>query len=97
MLYMALDQKIGGTVELADEGPLFVDNLHVAGETRLIPSRGYRSIVQIERSSSESVRRQSAVFMLDRKNLTLEGIDLIVDARDLSPNQTALFSCKGGI
>jgi len=97
MLYMALDQKIGGTVELADEGPFFIDNLHVAGETRLIRARkGYRSIVQIERSSSEAGRRQPAVFVLDRKNLTLDGIDLIVNVRDLSPNQTALFSCKGG-
>jgi serine/threonine-protein kinase len=96
-LYMALDQKTEGTVELADEGPLFVHDLRVAGETRLIRARkGYRSIVQIERSSSESARGQTALLVLDRKNLTLEGLDLIVNLRDLSPSQTSLFSCTGG-
>ncbi len=94
---MALDQKIGGTIELADEGPLLINNPRVAGESRLIRARkGYRAIVQIAPSSSESARRQRAVFMLERKNLTLESVDLIVNVRDLSPNQTVLFSCTGG-
>jgi len=96
MLHTALDRFIGGTVELADEGPFFIDDLRVAGATRLIRARkGYRSIVKIERSTLEAVRRQPAVFVLDRKDLTLDGIDLIVNVRDLSPSQTALFSCTG--
>jgi eukaryotic-like serine/threonine-protein kinase len=95
-LHAALDSFIGGTIELADEGPLFNDDLRVAGETRLIRARrGYRPIVRVERSNLDAVRKQSAVFVLDRKNLTLDGIDLIVDVRDLSPEQVALFSCSG--
>ena len=34
------------------------------------------------------------MFVLDGKNLTLDGIDLVVDVSDLSPEQTALFSCS---
>ena len=74
-----------GTIEVADEGPLFNDDLRVAGDTRLIKARdGYRPIVRIERSKSEAVRDQSAVFVLNHKNLTIDGIDLVVSARDLS-------------
>jgi serine/threonine protein kinase len=95
-LQMALDRYIGGTIELADEGPLYNDDFRVAGETRLIRARpGCRAIVRVERSSSLTVRRQPAVFVLDRQNLTLDGIDLVVDVRDLSPDQNALFSCAG--
>ena len=95
-LHMALDSFIGGTIEVADEGPLFNDDFRVAGETRLIRARpGYRPIVRVERSSSTAVRNQRAVFVLDRQNLTLDGIDLIVDVRDLSPEQNALFWCSG--
>jgi serine/threonine protein kinase len=71
-LDLALDQHIGGTIELADEGPLFVDDLRVAGNTRLIRARpGYRPIVRIEGSSVEAVRNLRGVFVLDGKNLTL--------------------------
>jgi serine/threonine-protein kinase len=95
-LHMALDRYIGGTIELADEGPLFVDDLRVAGESRLIRARsGFRPIVHIESSNLEAVRKQRAVFVLDRKNLTFDGIDLIVDVGDLSATQTALFACSG--
>jgi eukaryotic-like serine/threonine-protein kinase len=95
-LYMALDQRIGGTVEFADEGPFFNDDFRVAGDSRLIRARpGYRPIVRVERSSSQAVRKQPAVFVLARQNLILDGIDLIVDVRDIFPEQTALFSCTG--
>ncbi len=95
-LYMALDQRIGGTVEIADEGPFFNDDFRVAGDTRLIRARtGYRPIVRVERSNSEAVRKQPAVFVIGRQNLILDGIDLVVDVRDVYPEQTALFSCTG--
>ena len=35
------------------------------------------------------------VFVLKGKSLILDGIDLVVDARDLSRTQTALFLCTG--
>jgi serine/threonine protein kinase len=95
-LHMALDSFIGGTIELAGEGPFFNEDFRVAGENRLIRARtGYRPIVRVEHSNSPTVRKQPAVFVLDRQNLTLDGIDFILDVRDLSPDQNALFSCSG--
>ena len=41
------------------------------------------------------MRQQPAVLVLKGKNLTLDGIDLIVDVRELSRSQTALFQCTG--
>ncbi len=95
-LHHALDRYSGGTVELADEGPLSVDDFRIAGESRLIRARpGFRSIVRIDRSSQAAVREQSAVVVLKGKNVTLDGIDLIVDTRELSHSQTAVFQCSG--
>jgi eukaryotic-like serine/threonine-protein kinase len=95
-LHRALDGHIGGTVELADEGPLAIEDFRVSGETRLIRARsGVRPIVRIDGSSQEAVRSQSAVVVLKGKDLTLDGIDLIVDVHDVSRTQTALFLCAG--
>ncbi len=95
-LHFALDQHIGGTVELADQGPLPLDDLRMSGESRVIRARrGYRPIIRILRSRTEKARENSAFLPLDRKTLTLEGVDLIVDASDLSGRQTALFGCVG--
>ncbi|MGO9466210.1 MAG: serine/threonine-protein kinase [Isosphaeraceae bacterium] len=96
-LHMALDRHLGGTVELADEGPFYEDDFRVAGESRLIRSQGEcRTIVWIQGGRIEAVRQQPAVVVLDRKNLILDGIDLVVNVRDLGSAQTALFSCAGG-
>jgi eukaryotic-like serine/threonine-protein kinase len=96
-LHRALDGHSGGTVELTDEGPHAVDDLRFSGESRLIRARkGLRPIVRIDRSTGEAARKQPAVFVLSRKSLTLDGIDLIVDGRDLSRTQTAIFLCSGG-
>jgi hypothetical protein len=93
-LHTALDGHAGGTVELADEGPLRIDDLRVAGENRLIRARpGFRPIVRIEGPTLDAVRKQQAVFVLDRKNLTLDGLDLVVNVADLPRSQTALFAC----
>ena len=87
---------IGATVELADDGPLLVDDLRMSGESRVIRARrGYRPIIRIVRSKTEAAREQSAFLPLDRKSVTLEGVDLLVDARDLSGRQKALFGCSG--
>jgi serine/threonine-protein kinase len=95
-LHMALDRHLGGTVELADEGPLYEDDFRIAGETRLVRARpGCRSIWWIEGGHIEAVRQQPAAIVLDRKTLILDGIDLIVNARELDLSQTALFSCSG--
>ena len=95
-LHRALDGHIGGTVELADEGPLSVEDFRIAGETRLIRARtGVRPIVRIDGTGQEAVRNQAAVIVLKGKDVTLDGIDLIVDVRDLSRAQTALFLCAG--
>lgn len=95
-LNLALNRLNLGTVEVADVGPLAVDDLHMSGESRVIRARrGYRPILRILRSRLAPALEQSAFFLLKQKSLTIEGIDFIVDARDLSGNQTALFGCVG--
>ncbi len=95
-LHFALDQHQGGVVELADVGPFPVDDLKMSGESRIVRARrGYRPIIRITRTRTLASREQTAYLPLSGKSLTLEGIDLIVDARDLSGRQTALFGCAG--
>jgi eukaryotic-like serine/threonine-protein kinase len=95
-LRTALDNHGGGTVEIADEGPFHIDDFRLPGESRLIRARpGFRPIIKVEGSTQDAVRRQPAVFVLDRESLTLDGLDLVVDVAQLPRNQTALFACTG--
>jgi serine/threonine-protein kinase len=94
-LHDALDRYIGGTVEVADQGPLPVDDLRISGESRLVRARpSFRPTVWIRRSKPTAALKQEAFLALERKTLVLEGIDLIVDASDLSGRQRALFGCS---
>jgi eukaryotic-like serine/threonine-protein kinase len=93
-LETALDEVHGGTVELADEGPLPVEEFRVSGQSRVIRARaGFRPILWIRHSDLEATRQRSAFAALNRKNLTLEGVDLIVDVRELGTGQKVLFAC----
>ena len=95
-LTLALDGHIGGIVELADDGPLPAAFLPMPGESRVIRARkGYRPIIRIQRSRHGAALEQTSFLTLDRKSLTLEGLDIIIDASDLSGRQTALFGCVG--
>jgi serine/threonine-protein kinase len=100
--FMSLKQAlevIGGTIEIADEGPFFLDDTRIAGDTRarLIRARpGLRSILQVERSAYEVVRNQPAVFLLVNKNVILQDLDIVVDVRSLTPRNVALFQVSGG-
>jgi serine/threonine protein kinase len=94
-LQRALDEFRGGTVELADQGPLAVEDLRVSGDSRLIRARpGFRPILRVDRSKLEASRQHTAVLNLEKKNITLEGFDLILNVPDLS-YQTVLFACAG--
>lgn len=93
-LHMALDRHLGGTIELGDEGPFPLDDFRVSGESRLIRAKpGRRPIIRIEGPILDVAREQPAVCVLERKSLTLEGLDLIVRVHDLTPRQKALFQC----
>jgi eukaryotic-like serine/threonine-protein kinase len=95
-LRAALDGATGGTIQLADEGPHVIDDARIPGESRMIRARsGLRPIVHIERSPQDAVRERPAVFTLERNNVILDGLDVVVDANDLSRRQTALFACFG--
>ena len=96
-LRQALDRN-GGVVEIADDGPFFEDDCRLVGKSRLIRAKpGYRPMVMIRTNASTLalVRDRSAVFSVDGNRLILEGIDLIVDARELPPSLTALFALRG--
>ena len=57
---------------------------------------GYRPIVRVERSNLERpCENNRQCSSLDRQNLILDGIDLIVDVRDLSPEQTVAVFVLG--
>ncbi|HEV3121725.1 MAG TPA: serine/threonine-protein kinase, partial [Isosphaeraceae bacterium] len=88
--------SIGGTIEIADDGPFFNADFRIVGKHRLIRAKpGFRPVVRIERPIQESLKAQPAVFVLDGSQLVLDGIDLVVDAEELTVNQTALFLCRG--
>ena len=54
-LQLALNGYTAGAVELADDGPLLVDDLRMSGESRVIRARrGYRPIIRILRSHTEA-------------------------------------------
>ena len=97
----ALDRYVTGLVELADVGPLTPDDLHVSGESRWIKARrGYRPVLWIQRSRLRRAMEQPAFVMLrgggsKGKSLVIEGVDIIINAHDLSGNQKALFGCAG--
>ena len=95
-LHVALDEVRGGIAELADQGPLPIEDVNISGESRLIRARpGYRPILYVERSSANSLRHPSSILSLERKNVTFEGIDFIVNVLDLTSRQTAFFTCAG--
>ncbi|WP_255487480.1 serine/threonine-protein kinase [Paludisphaera rhizosphaerae] len=85
-----------GVVELADVGPFMLDDLRIPGETRLVRSRpGYRAAVRIGSPRIDLVRNQPGVFALDGRTLILDSLDLMVNVRDLSTHQKALFHGSG--
>lgn len=93
----ALEAAIGGTIEVADQGPFFEDDMRIRGDALLIRARdGYRPIVCIEPPQLDVVWEQQAVVILDGKNLVLKGLDLVVNVQRLPLAQTSLFLCRGG-
>ena len=86
-------------VEITDIGPFHEDDWQIAGKSRVIRGRGgLRPIVKIEATRQALIRDQPAKFVLGLngvEQLTLEGLDLVVDVRDLPPTQSALFLCQG--
>ncbi len=94
----ALD-RASDLVEIADTGPLHEDDFQMAGKSKVIRGRGgLRPIVKIEATTQSLVREQPAKFFLGMngiERLTIEGIDLVVDLRDLPLSQSTLFLCQG--
>jgi len=91
--------RSGDEVEIADVGPFHEDNCQIAGKSRIIRGRaGTRPILKIEFTRQPLVRDLEAKFMLGLngvEQLTIEGIDLVVDVRDLPLAQSTLFLCQG--
>ena len=97
-LRLGLDLIAGAaTIELADDGPFCEDDLRIPGEARLVRARpGFRPIVKVEPPKLPVVREQTAVIVLEGKQLVLDGLDLVVDVDELPRHQTALFECAAG-
>jgi serine/threonine-protein kinase len=92
----ALD-LLSGSVEVADDGPFYEQDLRINGSTRMVrAAEGGRVMIAYEKPTLQSARARPAVFVIDGKNVTLEGVDLVVRAADLTPQQTAIFLCRRG-
>ncbi|HEX8201405.1 MAG TPA: protein kinase, partial [Isosphaeraceae bacterium] len=88
--------KVEGTVEIASNGPFFPDDLAIGGKSRLIrAARGYRPILVLGAPRKDAAKKRPAVFVLENKRVTLEGLDLIVEVGRLPATQAALFLCRG--
>lgn len=88
---------VSGTIEINDDGPLFEHDFRVHGRDRLIrAAKGRRPIIVARPSRLASVRDRPALLVLDRTKLTIEGIDLVIRAADLSVNHHAIFLLRGG-
>ena len=86
-------------VEIVDAGPFHEDDCQVAGKARVVRGRpGLRPTLMVQASRQPLVNEQAAKFLLGGagvERLLLEGIDLVVDLRDLPPTQASLFLCQG--
>lgn len=87
---------LSGTVEIADDGPLYEQDWRFNGSPRVVrAAAGFRPSLVLERATLQSVRSRPAVVVLDGKRLTLAGLDLVIRAEDLLPQQTAVFLLLG--
>jgi len=95
-LRAALDVVGGGTVEVADNGPFFESDLKVVGDARSLRARpGFRPVVCLQGSRLDGSKPPGLVT-LDGRALTLDGLDVVVDARALAPEQASVFYSRGG-
>jgi serine/threonine-protein kinase len=89
----------GDLVEFADAGPYFEDDCQLRGKARLVRGRpGIRPMIKVESTSQSVIKDQEAKFVLGGGNLeqlVIEGVDLVVDLRDLPPRQSSLFLARG--
>lgn len=71
----------------------------IAGKSRIIRGApGLRPILKVEDTRQTLIRDQEAKFLLGLngvEQLTIEGVDLVVDVRDLPLTQSTLFLCQG--
>lgn len=89
--------KLGGTVVLADNGPLFEADLRIHGGSRLVRALpGLRPIVAVTAPRYDVVKQQPAVIVLDDKKVIFDGIDFVVKVDELPREQNALFLVRGG-
>jgi len=86
-------------VEISDLGPFHEDDFQLAGKSRVVRGKGgLRPIIKVEATRQALIREQEAKFLLGLngiEQLTLEGLDLVVDVRDLPLTQSTLFLCRG--
>jgi serine/threonine-protein kinase len=96
-LSLAFEAIGSGIIELIDDGPIADSDFRLRGDLKILRAApGRRPIVRLEHPRLDIIRNQGAMFLIDGKNLVLDGLDLIVDLQELPREHTALFCCKGG-
>jgi eukaryotic-like serine/threonine-protein kinase len=89
-------EKPGGTVEIADDGPFFETDLRSSTSSRLVRATpGFRPIVVLEAPTTDALRAQPAVFVLENEKFYLDGLDLVVRMKDRPATQHSLFLLRG--
>ena len=85
-------------VEIADDGPIFKADLDLAAGTRLIrAAAGYRPLIVLGDAAGSKPRSQESVVTLQEgADLTLEGVDLVVDLDTLPATVSSLFTVMSG-
>ena len=96
-LALAFESIGSGTTEVIDDGPLADSDFRLRGDVRLLRgATGRRPILRLEHPRIDIIKNQGALFLVEGKQLILDGLDLIADLQDLPREHTALFWCKGG-
>jgi eukaryotic-like serine/threonine-protein kinase len=90
-------ETLGGTIEIADDGPFFERELKLGSRPRLVRAKpGFRPIVVLEPQTHELVKLQPALLILENNRLVLDGLDLVVKLPETAHPPTCLFLLRGG-
>ena len=79
------DRSAAALAEVLDDGPLADSDFRLRGDVRLLrAAAGRRPIVRLEHPRLDVIKNQGALFLIEGKQLILDGIDpAIADLQDL--------------
>jgi hypothetical protein len=70
-------------VEIADQGPFFLDNPRLGKVREIRGAAGFRPVLVFGIAGVPSVAERSALVVVEREPLQLEGLDIVIDAASI--------------